>query len=134
MANLKNTIEAYIVNLDVSFLGENICPSKLMWRGRASALKNYALTYKCQNINFFKYSRIKHQKKRLEPLMNEQNSGMQNIENCGRNGQKTFKNPTFCHFDLFFLQFFGHNFRNVQYFEKRIFARSSVVKGTSFDV
>ena len=60
-----------------------------MGRGRASALKNYALTYKCQKFIFFKYSRVIHQKKRLEPLMNEQN-----IENCGRNGQKkTLKIP-----------------------------------------
>ena len=55
-----------------------------MGRGRASALKNYALTYKCQKIIFFKYSRVIHQKKRLEPLM-------QNIENCGSYGQKTVK-------------------------------------------
>ena len=55
--HISNTIEAYIVNLDVSFLGKKRFPSKLMGRGRASALKNYALTYKCQKNNFFKYSR-----------------------------------------------------------------------------
>ena len=45
---ISNTIEVYIVNLDVSFLGEKQFPSKLMGRGRTSALKVYAHTYKCQ--------------------------------------------------------------------------------------
>ena len=71
---ISNTIEAYIVNLDVSFLGRKKFQSKLIGRCRASALKNYAHTYKCQKINFFEYSRVIHQKKRLEPLMNEQKS------------------------------------------------------------
>ena len=61
---ISNTIEAYIVNLDVSFLGKKNFPSKLMGRGHASALKNYALTHKCKKIIFFKYSRVIHQKKR----------------------------------------------------------------------
>ena len=52
-----------------------------MGRGRASALKGYAHRYKCQKIDFLKYSRVIHQKKRLESLMNEQKSVLQNIEN-----------------------------------------------------
>ena len=62
-----------------------------MGRGRASALKVYAHTYKCQTINFFKYSRAIHQKKRLDPLMNEQKSVWQNIENCESYGQKNYQ-------------------------------------------
>ena len=58
----------------ISFQGKKKFQSKLMGRGRASALKVYAHAYKCQKINLFKYSRVIHQKKRLEPLMNEQKS------------------------------------------------------------
>ena len=68
-----------------------------MGRGRASALKVYAHTYKCQQtIKKKKYSRVIHQKKRLDPLMNEQNIVLQNIENCRSNCQKKLENPTFC--------------------------------------
>ena len=48
------------------------CQSKLMGRGCASAIQVYAHTYKCQNIILFKYSRVIHQKKHLEPQMNKQ--------------------------------------------------------------
>ena len=72
-----------------AFWGKKNFPSKLMGRGRV--LKNYALKYKCQKINFFKYSRVIHQKKRLKPLMNEEKSVLQNIENCGSYGKKTVK-------------------------------------------
>ena len=91
---ISNSIEAYIFNLDVSFLGKQIFSFNLIGRGRASALKVYAHTYQCQKIIFFKYSRIIHQKKRLELLINEQKSVLQNIDNCGlmaKNYQKKGK-------------------------------------------
>ena len=58
-----------------------------MGRGRASALKNYAHTYKRKKNIFYKYSRVIHEKKRLNPLMNKQKSVLQNIEKCESYGQ-----------------------------------------------
>ena len=100
---ISNTIEAF--NLDVSCLGKKKFPSKLMGRGRASALKVNAHTYKCQKINFFKYRRVLHQKKRLESLMNEQKSVLQNIENCRSNGKKNHEKSHFLPFCPFLTGF-----------------------------
>ena len=62
-----------------------------MGRGRASALKVYAHTYKCQKKFFFRYSRFIHQKKRLEPLMNEQNSVLKILKIAEVKAKKTVK-------------------------------------------
>ena len=88
-----------------------------MGRGRASALKVYAHTYKCQKINFFKYISVIHQNKRLESLMNKQKSILKNAEVMAK---KPWKIPLSAIL-TFFDSFFGHNFCIFQYFAKRIF-------------
>ena len=53
------------------------------------------VTYRGSKINFLKYSRVIHQKKRIEPLMIKQKSGWKNIEKCPSYGQKTLKSSIF---------------------------------------